>query len=378
MFNLRLRLSIALITVLVLPVLVQAAPSKRVKIDKALTALLDNPSDRTVQVIIRTKPGRRTWLRDGLKAHGDIVRGDHPSIGAVSAVVHLEDVADLAADDSVESMSIDAPVAAHSELYAPGSYTQALRETLGLTNTKWTGRDVGIAVIDSGIRGSSDFEYRLEARYDFSQGTVTSLGVGDDFGHGSHVAGLIGASGEHTSYEYPGVARDIRLISLKVLGKNGNGFTSDVIAAIEYATAKKAALRISIINLSLGHPIFEPAATDPLVQAVEAAVRAGIVVVVSAGNYGCYAAPLNPLQPNGPKGPCVVGYGGITSPGNAPSAISVGTIDTNETMTRSDDRIMKYSSRGPTWYDAVSKPDLVAPGHDMISSGDNKSTIYRE
>ena len=98
-----------------------------------------------------------------------------------------------------------------------------------------------------------------------------------------------------------------------------------------------------MINLSLGHPVFESAATDPLAQAVEAAVRAGIVVVTSAGNYG-----LNPTTGE-------VGYAGVTSPGIAPSAITVGAADTAGTIRHGDDTIAPYSSRGPTWYDGRSQ-----------------------
>ena len=87
-----------------------------------------------------------------------------------------------------------------------------------------------------------------------------------------------------------------------------------MIKAIEFATAQKNALGIHVINLSLGHPIYEPAATDPLVRAVERAVAAGIVVVASAGNFG-YNRVVGST-----------GYAGITSPGNAPSAITVGAL----------------------------------------------------
>ena len=110
--------------------------------------------------------------------------------------------------------------------------------------------------------------------------------------------------------------------------------TSDVIAAIQFATINRKALGIDIINLSLGHPILESAATDPMVQAVEAAVRAGIIVVVAAGNYGTATSGS-------------VGYAGITSPGNAPSAITVGAAKTFGTAIRTDDRVTDYSSRGP-------------------------------
>ena len=108
----------------------------------------------------------------------------------------------------------------------------------------------------------------------------------DAYGHGTHIAGLIAGSGARSGGKYVGVARSARLIGLKVLDAQGGGYASDVIEAVEFATANKAALGIDVINLSLGHPIYEPAATDPLVQAVERAVRAGIVVVVSAGNIG--------------------------------------------------------------------------------------------
>jgi serine protease AprX len=163
------------------------------------------------------------------------------------------------------------------------------------------------------------------------------------------------------------VAPAVRLVGLKVLNTQGQGLTSNVIRAIEFAVEYRLALGIDIINLSLGHPINEPAATDPLVQAVEAAVRAGIIVVTSAGNNG-----TNPETGE-------VGYAGINSPGNAPSAITVGALKTQNTVTRSDDRVADYSSRGPTWYDGFAKPDLVAPGHALVSNAaGRKSTLIKK
>ncbi len=86
--------------------------------------------------------------------------------------------------------------------------------------------------------------------------------------------------------QYRGLGPDARLIGLRVLDEHGAGETSQVIQAIEFAIAQRDTLGIDVINLSLGHPIYEPAATDPLVRAVERAVDAGIIVVASAGNFG--------------------------------------------------------------------------------------------
>ena len=94
-------------------------------------------------------------------------------------------------------------------------------------------------------------------------------------------------------------------------------------------------------------------------------MRAGIVVVVSAGNVGA-----NPVTGE-------VGYGGISSPGNAPSAITVGAVKTLDTTSRTDDLVADYSSRGPTWYDGFAKPDVVAPGHRLLSAAAASQTLYQ-
>jgi serine protease AprX len=168
-----------------------------------------------------------------------------------------------------------------------------------------------------------------------------------------------------TNNEYHGLAPKVKFVVLKVLDKTGAGYTSDVIRAISFAVANKSRLGIDVINLSLGHPILEPAASDPLVQAVEAASRAGIIVVAAAGNYG-----RNPATGT-------LGYGGITSPGNAPSAITAGSVKIQNTVMRDDDRIADYSSSGPTWYDASVKPDLVSPGHNIVAVAAQNGFLYK-
>ena len=210
------------------------------------------------------------------------------------------------------------------------------------------GAGVGVAVVDSGIEPGTDFDNRIAAFYDFTHGDIRAVTPMDPYGHGTHVAGLIAS-------EFVGVAPNARLIGLRVLNEKGQGDTANVVRAIEFAIANKDLLGIDVLNLSLGHPIYEPAASDPLVQAVEHATREGIVVVVSAGNFG-----LN-------RKTGVAGYGGIASPGNAPSALTAGAVRTFNTVTRADDRVAPYSSRGPSWYDGFAKPDFVAPGDNLLS-----------
>ncbi len=142
-------------------------------------------------------------------------------------------------------------------------------------------------MIDSGLEMSSDFQGRVMAFYDFTGGKTRATQPFDDYGHGTHVAGTIGSSGARSyDRDYRGLAPNVKLLVLKVLDAEGAGFTSDVIRAVDFAVANRDRFNIDIINLSLGHPIFEPAATDPLVQAVERATRAGIIVVAAAGNLG--------------------------------------------------------------------------------------------
>ncbi len=216
--------------------------------------------------------------------------------------------------------------------------------------------NIGVAVIDSGIAPGTDFDDRIAAFFDFTQGDIRAVAPNDAYGHGTHVAGLIAS-------EFIGVAPGARLIGLKVLDEKGQGTTDNVVRAIEFAIANKHLLGINVLNISLGHPIYEPAATDPLVQAVEHAARAGLVVLVAAGNFG-----VNPTtgQP---------GYAGIASPANSPSCIAVGAARTFNTVTRLDDRVAPYSSRGPSWYDGFAKPDVIAPGDNLLSIAAAGSTL---
>ena len=228
------------------------------------------------------------------------------------------------------------------------------------------GQGVVVAVLDSGISSHKALTGKVIA----SVSMIAGEPVTDEYGHGTHVAGIITGSGSAaagvTSLYNGGIAPGAQLVNVRVLRDDGVGMTSDVIAGIDWVIANKSKYNIRIVNLSLGHAVTEPVAFDPLCAAVERAYKAGLVVVVAAGNAGKLADGTPVL-------------GGIASPGNSPFAITVGATNTWGTTARGDDTVTTYSSRGPTKWDNNAKPDLAAPGNKIISleaSGSYISTHY--
>jgi serine protease AprX len=268
----------------------------------------------------------------------------------------------LSQDSEVDHLSGDAPVSAGMTItdQATGA-DQVWKGFSGLPGV--TGAGIGVAVIDSGIKTHNALDKKVKANVAWASGGQT-----DDYGHGTHIAGIIAGNGaaatKVTSLYKGGVAPGAYLINLKVLGDDGSGLTSDVIAAIDWAVTNRAKYNIRVINLSLGHSVMEPSWTDPLCKAVERAYNAGIVVVASAGNFGKTATGEPVL-------------GGIVSPGNSPYAITVGALNTRGTADRIDDLVTTYSSRGPTRYDLRIKPDVVAPGNKIISASADASYLEK-
>jgi serine protease AprX len=331
------------------------------KLDK----LLKEAGPGAQPVIVRYRDDKkRDDVKKQIEHHRGRVVSEYRLIKALSAVLDPATIADLADDSDVLSVSADADVnASATTSTSDGTTLSVLKKSIGLQDW-FTGSSMTIAVIDSGVQNLTDFSGRLVGTYDFTNGkTGVAIAPLDEYGHGTHVAGLLGSSGASSNGKYAGIAPGVKILALKVLDKKGSGKTSNVISALQFAVANKDKFGIRIVNLSLGHPIYESAATDPLVQAVEAAVRSGLIVVAAAGNFG-----TNPTTG-------LTGYAGIASPGNAPSAITVGASNTFGTDARADDRVASYSSRGPSWYDGIAKPDFVAPGSNLMSNEVDGSTL---
>ena len=232
-----------------------------------------------------------------------------------------------------------------------------VREHLGFDGT-----GVGIAIIDSGVANwHDDLGSRRVVRFaDFVNFQPAAY---DDYGHGTHVAGIIAGNGHDSEGKRRGIAPGATLLVEKVLDAAGQGYISNVIAAIDYAIANRDALGIRVINLSVAAGVFESYATDPLTLAAKRAVDAGIVVVSAAGNLGRSAEGK-------------IQRGGVGAPGNAPWVITVGASSHNGTVDRSDDVVAPFSSRGPTVIDFEAKPDLVAPGVGIESIAEAGSTLW--
>jgi len=204
------------------------------------------------------------------------------------------------------------------------------------------GDSIIIAIIDSGIDylhpalgGGFGAGFKVIGGYDFVRNDNDPI---DDYGHGTHVAGIVAADGDSIK----GVAPKALLYALKVLDQNGYGQEEDVIAAIEYCADPNGDGNlddmVDIMNLSLGSSFGSPDAPSSI--AIDNASLLGITACIAAGNNGTYKS--------------------IGTPGTAESAITVGASD-------DEDGLAYFSSKGPVSKTYSIKPDVVAPGVDINS-----------
>jgi serine protease AprX len=312
----------------------------------------------TVIVQFRQMPGSASLK--GFEGRGAAIRSKFQGIHAVTMHVPVSMLAELENDPNVAYVTPDRALSMTSNPQTE-EFATAVQADLAASQYGLDGTGVGVAVIDSGIADHSDLHAASGgSRVVYSQSFVAGdTSTSDKFGHGTHVAGLIGGSGKNSGNgngyagTYAGVAPNVNIINLRVLDALGNGTDSQVIAAIQQAIALKNTYNIRVISMSLGRPVFESYTLDPVDQAVESAWKAGIVVVVAAGNNGRFG-PTN-------------GFGTVGVPANDPAVITVGATMTEQTNSRVDDQIASYSSKGPTAIDHIVKPDLVAPGNRMVS-----------
>jgi subtilisin family serine protease len=198
----------------------------------------------------------------------------------------------------------------------------------------YTGSGVTVAVLDSGIDASHpDLAGKVVAERNFS----ADPNPADTVGHGTHVASIIAGTGAASGGQYRGVAPGAQLLDGKVC-ESESCDESAILAGMQWAAADEHA---KVVNVSIG------GADTPDVDPIEAAVndltaRYGTLFVIAAGNDGPTANT-------------------IESPGSADAALTVGAVD-------SADQLADFSSRGPRTTDAAIKPDLTAPGVDIVAA----------
>ncbi|GAB3462933.1 S8 family peptidase [Actinophytocola sediminis] len=202
-----------------------------------------------------------------------------------------------------------------------------------------TGEGVRVAVLDTGVdQTHPDLADREIAEQNFTDSPDTV----DNYGHGTHVASIVAGTGAKSGGKFRGIASGAEILDGKVLDDYGSGFDSWIIAGMEWAAEQEA----DIINMSLGGA--DTPEIDPLEQAVESlTAEHGVLFVIAAGN----------------------GYrGAIASPGSAPSALTVGAVDR-------ENALADFSLTGPTVGDGAVKPDLTAPGVDIVAALHAAGTI---
>lgn len=216
-----------------------------------------------------------------------------------------------------------------------------------------SGKNVTIAVMDTGIVPHPDLKDRILLFRDFCQNRA---GLYDDNGHGTHISGILAGNGmqsiSNRKGNYMGMAPKANLISLKVLDAKGNGSTENVLQAVDYLLKIKERYRIRILNISVGMlPDAGKKEQMALLEAVERLWDAGIVVVAAAGN-------------NGPK------ENTVTVPGISRKIVTVGSCDDTEQLNVKGGLDLGYSGMGPTAC-CIVKPEILAPGTNIISCNRN-------
>lgn len=213
-----------------------------------------------------------------------------------------------------------------------------------------TGKNVTVAVMDTGIAPHPDFGKRIRAFADFYYGKT---GIYDDNGHGTHVSGIIAGDGAvsrqtNGSVIYSGVAPEAEIVMLKVLDEKGNGSTERVLRGLEWLIKHKDLYCIRLLNISVGMlPGAGKREQKELLDAVDDVWKRGIMVVAAAGN-------------NGPRDNTV------TIPGISRKILTVGSCDDARADGVGKGLKIGYSSMGPTEC-CIVKPEILAPGTNITS-----------
>ena len=314
------------------------------------------PSGLT-NVIVRGEAGALVQLEHAtVRAGGTVVR-ELLLIDAFSAKIPTAKLAAISALPGVIAVSPDYAVSLHSD-YNPGADPYSMSSTAAAigASTAWaagiTGAGVDVALVDSGVTpvqglaGDGKVVNGPDLSIDSQNPSIRYL---DGFGHGTFMAGLIGAKDpgadlNHPGGSYLGVAPDARIVNVKVGSGSGAVDVSQVIAGIDWVVQHRRdnGLNIRVLNLSIGTNSNQTYQLDPLAYAAEVAWRSGIVVVAAAGNSGAT-------------------NGHLDDPASDPYVIAVGASGSAGGGLLGNLLVAAFSSIG----NVDRNPDLIAPGSHL-------------
>ena len=317
------------------------------KVDPALAAVAAGASSSTpLHAIVY---GSNLAAANTALGPGMTVRQPLGEIGGESVTIPAGNLSQLTAQAGVDYVALDRDIALTGNVTRPSLDGKSLLTqypvadgAVSVWKQGYTGQNVGVAVIDSGVTSTSDFTNPNRVEQDKLQGQQDGS-LNDPYGHGTFVAGVVGGYG--LDGHFIGIAPQAKINAINISRPDGVR-TSDVIAALLWVLQNYQGKHIGVVNLSLTETTPSSYLSSPLDAVVERLWRAGVVVVVSAGN----------------KGPGTTSY----APANDPFVISVGATDTNGTVDPTDDTVASFSSSGVT-QDGIYKPDLLAPGRRIGS-----------
>lgn len=360
-FQVRWLLVLIMITAFLLPYSSDTSAPPRIH-PQVLQVAAANPIG-TVPLIVQ-KTSRDDAVEAVVRQLGGTITKNLAIINAFVAEMPTQQVAQLAGVPGVRWISADAPVVTTACMDCIdttnllNTYVQAVgADQVWNTAPYLQGQGITVAVVDSGIDKNSDLSHagqKKKSRILVSQ-KFNSEGKNhdDSYGHGTHMAGIIGANGTQSLGNYIGIAPKVNLVNVKVTNDYGMATESDVVAGLDWINTNRETYNIRVVNLSLNGSVQQSYHTSPLAAAVEILWFNGIVVVVSAGNNG--TANLYP-------------------PANDPFVITVGAVDDQGTATLNDDHVSTFSAYGTT-VEGFAKPDLVAPGRNIISLTTKRKSI---
>jgi serine protease AprX len=349
--SLTVLLGVFLITGLLGP----AAPAVSfLKAQPVLVQMAESDPHQVVSVIVQKLSGVG-GVEETVLDLGGMVTSDLKIINAFSAEMPAWTVLEIARSSGVRWVSLDAPAVSTAcaqcvdTAKLANAYIRAIKADQVWNNKPYLqGKSIGVAIVDSGVNPNGDLYTNMGVNRQIADvrfNTDYNQSTSDGYGHGTHVASIVGGDGSESGGKYIGVAPLVNIVNVKVSNDDGSAMLNDVVAGLQWVLENKDAYNIRVVNLSFNSSVAESYHTSPLDAAVEILWFNKIVVVASAGNYG---------------------DGAIYPPANDPFVITVGATNDKGTNSISDDVVASFSAYGQT-SDGVKKPDLVAPGTNITA-----------